>query len=75
MTKFKIKVLPLLVVVASCSLVAYGQEDFSCPDGSEKRTSIPFDGRCVCNEQIWVSENCEAGYWCYDTQGNGCYKV
>ena len=52
-----------------------GGIDFSCPEGSEKRTEHPFNGRCACDEQLWVSEGCKEGYWCFDTTGSGCYKV
>lgn len=49
--------------------------EFFCQQGDERLTEHPFGGRCACDGQLWVSEGCKEGYWCYDTDGNGCYKV
>lgn len=49
--------------------------DFVCPEGSERRDEHPFNGRCTCDQQLWVSEECKEGYWCFDNSGAGCYKV
>ena len=40
----------------------------------EKRSKNPL-GPCTCAGQLYVTDDCLEGYYCYDTKGNGCYKV
>ena len=40
----------------------------------ESRTKNPL-GECACAGHLFVTEDCLEGYYCYDTEGNGCYKV
>ncbi|TRY74637.1 hypothetical protein TCAL_15615, partial [Tigriopus californicus] len=46
---------------------------FDCQGGNQV-TQNPI-GTCVCEGQLYVTNDCSEGFYCIDTLGNGCHKV
>ena len=63
----------LLLVLSSLLGASVAQ---LCTNGAIDVDENPFGPGCGCDDQIWVGEGCNAGYWCF-TAGDetGCYKV
>lgn len=39
-------------------------------------TTMPYNplGTCNCTGHLYVSNTCREGFYCFDTEGNGCFK-
>ena len=63
-----------LVTVAAI-FMAFGLAGaaINCDHGMETQGN-PL-GTCACDGHLWVAPNCTEGFFCYDTQANGCHIV
>ena len=71
-------VVVLLIALGGAHALRSGDdEDYQTVCNATSPNHLDYNpiGTCNCDGHLWISEDCTEGFYCLDTDGNGCYKV